>query len=259
VTRVMGILNVTPDSFSDGGQWDSPARAQAQAARMMEEGADVIDIGGQSTRPGFQEVSEAEELSRVVPAIRLIAPATLIPISVDTYRPAVARAALHAGAQWINDVHGLQGDPAMARLVAEAGCPAVLMHCDPNFAAEPGDAIEKLVPYFLRSLAIAASAGIDEGQLILDPGIGFHKTPGQSLEILRRISELRRFGLPLLVGVSRKSVIGHVLGTTTADRLEGTLAATVLAVQQGVDYVRVHDVLANVRAAKMAQAILSSA
>jgi len=259
VTRVMGILNVTPDSFFDGGWWATPALAERQAQRMVDEGAEVIDLGGQSTRPGYVEVSAQEEVARVVPAIRAIVAGTAVPLSIDTNKPAVARAALLAGAQWVNDIHGLQGDPEMARVIAEDGCPAVLMHCEQNFLAEPGDTMEKLVRYFVRSLAIAAAAGIAEGQLILDPGIGFHKSAAQSLEILRRLPELRRFGLPLLVGVSRKSVIGHVLGTPAADRLEGTLATTVLAVQQGVEYVRVHDVQANVRAVRMAQAILTPA
>jgi len=259
VTRVMGILNVTPDSFFDGGWWASPSAAEWQAKRMVEEGAEVIDLGGQSTRPGYQEISVEEELARVVPAIQAIAAGIQVPLSIDTYKPAVARAALLAGAQWVNDIHGLQGDPEMAGVIAADGCPAVLMHCDQKFSTEPGDTMEKLVRYFVRSLAIAAEAGIAEGQLILDPGIGFHKSAAQSLEILRRLPELRRFGLPLLVGVSRKSVIGHVLGTPAADRLEGTIAATVLAVQQGVEYVRVHDVQANVRAVRMAQAILTPA
>jgi dihydropteroate synthase len=255
----MGILNVAPDSFFDGGWWTSPSAAIWQAKRMEEEGAEIIDLGGQSTRPGYAEISVEEEISRVVPAILAIVPAVKIPISVDTYKPAVARAALQAGAQWINDIHGLQGDPEMAQAVAEAGCPAVLMHCDRGFSAELGDPMEKLARYFARSLAIAAAAGIAEGNLILDPGIGFHKLATESLAILRRLPELRRFGLPLLVGVSRKSVIGHVLGGTASDRLEGTLASTVLAVQQGVEYVRVHDVQANVRAVRMAQAILTPA
>jgi len=259
VTRVMGILNVTPDSFSDGGRWTAPAAAAEQARRMAAEGAAVIDLGGQSTRPGYAEISAEEEIARVIPALQAVVAVVQIPVSIDTYKPSVARAALAAGAQWVNDVHGLQGEGDMAAVVAEFNCPAVLMHCETDFAAQPGDTIEKLVRYFARSLATAAAAGVEEGQLILDPGIGFHKTPAQSLEILRRLPELRRFGLPLLIGVSRKSVISHVIGGEAADRLEGTLAATVLAVQQGVEYVRVHDVQANVRAVRMAQAIITPA
>lgn len=259
MTRVMGILNVTPDSFFDGGRWAAPAEAAAQARRMEAEGAEVIDLGGQSTRPGYAEISAEEEIARVVPALAAILPAVRIPVSIDTYKPAVARAALQAGAQWVNEVHGFQGEGDMAAVVAEFHCPAVLMHCEAGFSTARGDPMEMLARYFVRSLAAAAAAGVDEGQLILDPGIGFHKTPAQSLEILRRLPELRRFGLPLLIGVSRKSFIGQVLGGDPADRLEGTLAATVLAVQQGVEYVRVHDVAANVRAVRMTQAILTPA
>ena len=166
----------------------------------------------------------------------------------------MARAALAAGALILNDVRGFQGDPAMPGVVAEFGCPVVLMHHEISFSASAGDPIERIRRYFERSLAAAAAAGVTE--VILDPGIGFHKTPEQSLEIMRRLAELKSFGRPLLLGASRKSVIGHVLGGTPADRLEGTLATTVLAVAQGVEFVRVHDVLANAQAIRMASAVL---
>ncbi len=256
-TVIVGILNATPDSFSDGGLWKTPADAAARARRMVEEGAGIIDIGGQSTRPGHAEISPEEEIARVRPILERLAPNPPAPISIDTYKPRVARAALGSGAHLINDEHGFQGDPEMAVVAAEFGCPVILMHCESGFAAAPGDALDRIRRFFARSLEIAARAGVREGRLILDPGIGFHKTQPQNLEILARISELGSFGLPLLLGVSRKSVIGHVLGGTPQERLEGTLATTALAVSQGVAFIRVHDVLANVRAARMAEAILA--
>jgi dihydropteroate synthase len=255
-TVIVGILNATPDSFFDGGRWKTLAEAVARARGMVEEGAGMIDLGGQSTRPGHAEISSEEEIARVLPVLEQWAPNPPAPISIDTYKPRVARAALEAGAHLINDEHGFQGDPEMAVVAAEFGCPVVLMHCEPGFAGAPGDTMGKIKRYFARSLEIASRAGIPEGRLILDPGIGFHKTQPQNLEILARLSELRSFGLPLLLGVSRKSVIGHVLGGTPEERLEGTLATTALAVSQGVEFVRVHDVRANVRAARMAEAVL---
>jgi len=258
-TVVVGILNATPDSFFDGGRLKTPAEAAARARRMAGEGAGIIDLGGQSTRPGHAEISPDEEMARIRPILEILAPEPPAPISIDTYKPVVARAALEAGAHLINDEHGFQGDPEMAAVAAEFGCPVILMHCELGFASAPGDTIGGIKRFFARSLEIAARAGIPEGRLILDPGIGFHKTQPQNLEILARVCELGSFGLPLLLGVSRKSVIGHVLGGTPGERLEGTLAATVLAVSQGVEFVRVHDVLANVRAARMAEAVLAKA
>lgn len=224
----------------------------------MEEGAAAIDLGGQSTRPGSQdELSPADEIARVVPVLERLVPALAVPVSIDTYKPAVALAALAAGAHLVNDVRGFQGDPAMAAVVAEYGCPVILMHWDRGFAAEPGDSIEKLKRYFARSLALARSAGVGEERIILDPGIGFAKTPVQSLEITGRIGELRSLGFPLLLGISRKSAIGHALGGLPAEeRLEGTLATTVLAAAEGVEFIRVHDVRANLRAARTAEAVL---
>lgn len=258
MTRVMGILNVTPDSFFDGGWWLTPDSAEWQARRMQKEGADLIDVGGQSTRPGHTEIAEEEEIARVVPVLQALADFP-IPISIDTYKPAVARAALAAGARWLNDIHGFQGDPRMPSVAAEFDCPTVLMHHDRGFGADTDDTMAKIERFFVRSLERAEAAGVRRQRLMLDPGIGFFKTAAQNLEILRRLPELRRFGLPLLVGVSRKSVIGHVLGEDLPGRLEGTLACTALAVQQGVDIVRVHDVQANVRVVRMAEAILRSA
>jgi dihydropteroate synthase len=256
---IVGILNATPDSFFDGGRWKTPVDAAARARQMVEEGAEIVDLGGQSTRPGHAEISPEEEVGRVRPILDQLVSSPPAPISIDTYRPAVARAALVAGAHLINDGHGFQGDPEMAAVAAEFRCPAVLMHCEAGFDSAPGDPIGRIKRFFSRSLEIAARAGVPSGRLILDPGIGFHKTQSQNLEILARISELGSFGLPLLLGASRKSVIGHVLGGPPEERLEGTLATTALAVSQGVEFVRVHDVLANVRAARMAEAVLARA
>jgi dihydropteroate synthase len=258
--EAVGILNVTPDSFFDGGRWDAPAAALAQLDRLAREGAAAIDVGGQSTRPGHAEVSPEEELARVLPVLRAAGAGDGPPLSIDTYRAAVARAALAAGAHLVNDIHGFQGDPHMPAVVAEAGCPAILMHHDRGFPGLAGDPIEAIKRYFERSLGNAAAAAIPAERLILDPGIGFFKSPAQNLEILRRIGELRSLGRPLLLGASRKSIIGRVLGEADpAERLEGTLAITVLAAQQGVALIRVHDVRANLRAARMAEAILPPA
>jgi dihydropteroate synthase len=257
-TRLIGILNVTPDSFFDGGRFANVDAAVERAGRMVAEGASAIDLGGQSTRPGGRdELSPAEEIGRVLPVLARLAASLAVPISIDTYKPAVARAALGAGANLVNDVRGFQGDPAMAHLVAEFGCPAILMHWDTDFGSEPGDAIERIKRYFARSLEIARAAGVADERIILDPGIGFAKTAEESLEIAGRMGELRCLGFPLLLGMSRKSSIGHALGgLPAADRLEGTLATTVLAAADGVEFVRVHDVLANFRAVRTAEAVL---
>ena len=253
--RIVGILNVTPDSFSDGGKFAEPEAAIAQAVRLVEEGAAVVDVGGQSTRPGYEEISAEEEIARAVPVIAALVSRLSVPFSIDTYKPAVARAALEAGAHVINDIHGLQRDPAMARLAAEFGCAVIVMHHDAAFRETPGDVIENMKKFFRCSLQIAAQAGVTDDRLVLDPGIGFGKTHRQNLEILARLAELKSLGFPLLLGASRKSTIGNVLGLPPEDRLEGTLATTVLAVWQGVEFIRVHDVRANVRAAKMAAAL----
>jgi len=254
-TLLVGILNITPDSFFDGGRFATGESAIAQASRLVEEGAAIIDVGGQSTRPGYEEISDEEEIARVVPAITALVPRLPVPISIDTYKPAVARAALQAGAHLINDIHGLQRHPELARLAAEFGCPVVVMHNDATFRDSPGDVIYKIKIFFDRSREIAAQAGLAENLMVLDPGIGFGKTQGQNLEILARLSELKLLGFPLCLGASRKSVIGNVLALPPEERLEGTLATTALAVWQGVEFIRVHDVRANARAAKMAAAI----
>jgi len=254
-TLLVGILNLTPDSFFDGGKFANGESAMAQASRLVEEGAAIIDVGGQSTRPDYEEISDEEEIARVVPVITALVPRLPVPISIDTYKPAVARAALQAGAHLINDIHGLQRNPELARIAAEFGCPVVVMHNDAAFRETPGDVIYKIKIFFDRSREIAAQAGLAENLIVLDPGIGFGKTQEQNLEILARLSELKLLGFPLWLGVSRKSVIGNVLALPPEERLEGTLATTALAVWQGVEFIRVHDVRANARAAKMAAAI----
>ncbi|HVU18084.1 MAG TPA: dihydropteroate synthase [Candidatus Didemnitutus sp.] len=253
--RLVGILNVTPDSFFDGGRHSNLDAALKQAGKMAAEGAAMLDVGGQSTRPGYVEVPASEEIARVVPVISALAGQIGIPISVDTYQPEVALAAVKAGATIINDVHGFQRRPELADIAAQNGCGAILMHNDPSFREAAGGTLERVLEFLERSIAIALAAGVRREGIIVDPGIGFAKTDAQNLEILARLGELRVLGFPLLLGASRKSVIGNALRLPPAERLEGTLAITALAVWQGVDYLRVHDVLPNLRAARMAQAV----
>ena len=255
---IVGIVNVTPDSFYDGNRHATTEAAVLHAQRLVEEGAGMLDIGGQSTRPGHQVVSEEEEIARVVPVIAALAGRTPVPISIDTYRPAVALAALEAGAHVINDIHGLQRAPELALFAVRFGAAVIAMHSDESFSFAPGDVIKMQLTYFRRTLAISVEAGLPHDRLVLDPGIGFHKTQEQNLELLARIGELRALGLPVLLGASRKSVISHVLGLPPEERLEGTLATTAIAVWQSVEFIRVHDVRANLRAARMAAAVRNS-
>jgi dihydropteroate synthase len=256
---IMGILNVTPDSFFDGGRHGLTEAALAQAKRMIAEGAAIIDVGGQSTRPGYVEISAEEEIARVVPVISALADQTTAVISIDTYKTAVARAAFEAGAHILNDIHGLQRAPELARLAADMGAAVVAMHHDETFRELRGDVIEHMRQWLARSLEIAERAGVSFAQIALDPGIGFFKTQAQNLELIGRLGELRMADCALLLGASRKSFIGNVLGGLPVDdRLEGTLATTTLAVSQGVEIVRVHDVGANVRAARLALAVRTS-
>lgn len=238
---IMGILNVTPDSFSDGGRYRSTDAAFAQAQTMVLEGCDVIDIGGESTRPGAEKVSAKEELQRVIPVISHLSTQLDTPISIDTYKASVAREAALQGAAILNDVTGLQGDPEMAETAAEFGCAVIAMHNRADIV-EDIDIIEDIQNFFDRTLSIAKRAGIPRDRLILDPGIGFGKTVEQNLTCIRELEKLKGFGSPLLLGLSRKSFIGKTLDTPIEDRLTGTLAANMVGVLGGARILRVHDV-----------------
>jgi dihydropteroate synthase len=253
-TYVMGIINVTPDSFSGDGLARDVSAAVAQARAFVAAGADLLDVGGESTRPGHEPVDEATELARVVPAVRAIAAAASVPISVDTSKAAVAEAALEAGARVVNDVWALAADPRMAAVVAHAGVPVVLMH------NQEGTHYRDLVPDVIAALAahvrFAEEAGISRAQIIVDPGIGFGKTAEHNLEVIDRLDELKVLGLPILLGPSRKRFIGRILGDAPPEqRLEGTAAAVAIGIARGADIVRVHDVEAMVKVARVADAI----
>lgn len=253
-TYVMGIVNVTPDSFSGDGLAHDADAALEQALRFQAEGADIIDVGGESTRPGHTPVDADEEIRRVVPAIRLLASRLHIPVSVDTYKHEVAREAVAAGASMINDVWGLKRDPALAKLAAREGVPIVLMHNQAGTAY--ADLLPDVIASLRASMDIALGAGVAPENIILDPGVGFGKTAEHNLELLRRLSELRALGRPLLVGTSRKSTIGLVLDLPVEERLEGTAATVALAIANGADVVRVHDVKAMTRVARMSDAVV---
>ncbi len=253
--KMVGILNVTPDSFFDGRPDLSAEAALQRALQMVADGAAMIDVGGQSTRPGYEEISAEEEISRIVPVIELLAASMPVPISVDTYKLAVARVAVAAGAEIINDIHGFQRTPELAGIVAGHRCGAILMHNDPTLKSRTGDVMAEIARFLERSIEIALKGGVSRDRVILDPGVGFGKTHEQNLEVLARIGELKSLGFPLMLGASSKSVIGNVLTAPVEDRLEGTLATTTLAVWQNVEFLRVHDVRANLRAAKMTAAI----
>lgn len=298
-TYIMGIINATPDSFSgDGllgesgrlGDWETKEGSQmpisqslnlpvsqsliesavAQALAFVADGADILDVGGESTRPGSKPVTAEEELARVIPVIKAIRQATDAVISVDTYRAAVAKAALEAGADWVNDVWGLRMDAEMAPLVAAAGCPVVIMHnrSRPKDAVqaerlggyyqgvEYDDLIADVVRELQESVDRALAAGIRKEQIIIDPGIGFGKTPEQNLELLFGLDALKQLGYPILLGTSRKSFIGRALDATPDDRVEGTAATVAIGIDRGADIVRVHDVRAMVRVARMTDAIV---
>jgi dihydropteroate synthase len=255
---IMGILNLTPDSFSDGGRFQTPESALAQARKMVAEGCDIVDVGGESTRPGATPVSETEELARVEPIFSELARAIDAPLSIDTYKASVARQAAGLGAVLINDVWGLQHDPAMADAVAETETAVVIMHN--RTERDPAlDILSDIRRFFDRSLSLAEAAGIPRQRLILDPGVGFGKTSRQNVEAVARICELRDYGLPVLIGVSRKSFLGSLVQLGVDERLIATIAANLAAAAAGAAVFRVHDVAEHVAALKVFDAIRGAA
>ena len=253
-TYVMGILNVTPDSFSDGGKWNNMDAARKHTEQMIQDGADIIDIGGESTRPGYTLLSDEEEISRVVPMIEMVKREFDIPVSIDTYKGGVAKAAIAAGADLINDIWGLKYDDKLAGVIAESGLPCCLMHNRNN--TDYQDFMTDMLNDLRETIAIAKKAGIRDEQIILDPGVGFGKTYENNLTAIKRMNEMDVLGYPVLLGTSRKSVVGLTLDLPSDQRVEGTLVTTVFGVMHGAMFVRVHDVKENVRAIKMTEAIL---
>ncbi|TDL30399.1 dihydropteroate synthase [Jeotgalibacillus sp. S-D1] len=253
-TMIMGILNVTPDSFSDGGQFDQREKAVARVKEMIAQGADIIDIGGESTRPGHQPVSEEEEISRVIPVIEAIMAEVDVPISIDTYKASTAKAAIEAGASIINDVWGAKREPEIAKVAAEKNVPIILMHNRKN--RQYTSFIEEAWNDLRESIAIAKEAGVSNGQIILDPGIGFVKSQKQNIEMMRNLDHLVNLGYPVLLATSRKSMIGNVLDLPASERMEGTGATICYGIQKGCHIVRVHDVKEMARMAKMMDALV---
>ncbi len=253
-TYVMGVLNLTPDSFSGDGLGSDLEAVVAQARRFVAEGADIIDVGGESTRPDSKPVSVSEELSRVIPAIERLAGELSVPISIDTYKSQVARRAVAAGARMINDVWGLKQDPGLAQVAAEAGVPLVLAS---NQRDKPcPDIIAEVISSLKKSIKLARAAGVAEQDIIIDPGIGFGKSLEQNLELIGRLAELKSLGRPILLGTSRKSVIGLVLDLPVDERLLGTAATVATGIANGADMVRVHDVKEMVQVCRMSDAII---
>ena len=253
-TYIMGILNVTPDSFSDGGKWDSMDHALKHAETMIAEGADILDVGGESTRPGHTPVSAEEEAARVVPIIEALRKHFDVPISVDTYKGSVADVAVQAGADLVNDVWGLKYDPQMASVIAKYNAACCLMHNKEK--AEYNNFLVDMLAETQECVNIARRAGISDEKIILDPGVGFGKTYEMNLEIIQKLEIMHEFKLPILLGTSRKSVIGLTLDLPADEREEGTLVTTVYAVQKRCAFVRVHDVEKNKRAILMTQALM---
>ncbi len=259
-TLLMGVLNVTPDSFSDGGQFFEREKAIAHGFKMVEEGADVIDIGGESTRPGSKPLALEEELQRVLPVIETLAKETDVPISIDTYKSEVARRAIEAGAEIINDISGLHFDPDLARIAAKEKTPLILMHIRGTPETMQKDIhyhslFSEIIAYLQEGIRRAESAGVHPEQIVIDPGIGFGKTLEHNLLILKHLSEFRVLGKPILLGTSRKTFIGKILDTPPDQRLEGTLSSIVIGVLNGAHIIRVHDVLPAKRAIAVADAI----
>ena len=262
-TLVMGILNVTPDSFSDGGRWNTRDAALRHMEEMVQDGADIIDVGAESSRPGFVPMGAAEETERLLPFLETVLQECPVPVSVDTFKAETARAALAAGADMLNDIWGLQyaEEPGeMARVAAEADAPVVVMH-NQNGTAYDGDIVGEMRAFFERSFALADAAGLARDKIILDPGIGFGKTAEQNMHVMRRMDELISYDgtdYPVLLGASRKSFIGAALGLPVEERMEATGAACVLGIVRGASIVRVHDVKPIARMCRMADAILGA-
>ncbi len=257
-TYVMGVVNLSPDSFSGDGIGDDIEAAIAQARRMVDEGADVIDVGGESTRPGTEPLSSDdidEELRLVIPVIERLSAELSVPISVDTYKAEVARQAVKAGVNIINDIWGLKRDPALAQVAAEAGVPLILMANQRDAPPKVG-IMAKVISDLESGIRLAVEAGVPAGNIIIDPGIGFGKTLEQNLELVNRLSELRELDKPVLLGTSRKSMIGRVLDLPPDQRLEGNLAVTAIGIANGADMVRVHDVRPTVLACRMSDAVV---
>ncbi|MBX3519086.1 MAG: dihydropteroate synthase [Xanthobacteraceae bacterium] len=255
---IMGILNVTPDSFSDGGAYASIDEAVAAAQRMIADGAAIIDVGGESTRPGHQAVDAATELKRVIPVIENLTAATSVPVSIDTSKAAVAEAALSAGAHIVNDIWGLSRDPAMADVIAKADAAVVIMHnrkqIDPSL-----NIFEDMKSFFATAVAKAKAAGTSEDRIVLDPGIGFGKTLEQNLEVLGNLPKLNEFGFPVLLGASRKSFINKISPSDPGERIGGSVVTTVFAALANLAIIRVHDVATHMQALKITEAAIASA
>ncbi|QFK69859.1 dihydropteroate synthase [Pradoshia sp. D12] len=253
-TKIMGILNITPDSFSDGGQFNKVEQAVLRAKEMIKAGADIIDIGGESTRPGHQRISSDEELERIIPVIKELTKEINVPISVDTYKADVAKEALHAGATIINDVWGAKGDEEMARVAADSGAPIILMHNRKQ--ASYDHFLRDVLNDLYESIQIVKDAGVSNDKIVLDPGIGFAKSLEENLLMMRNLDILTSLGYPVLLGTSRKSMIGRTLDLPVEERMEGTGATICLGVQQGCQIIRVHDVKEMSRMARMMDAML---
>ena len=253
-TYVMGILNVTPDSFSDGGKYNGMEQALRHAQKMIDDGADIIDVGGESTRPGYTMISDEEEIERTVPVVEALKERFDIPISIDTYKSKVAKANIKAGADLVNDIWGMKYDKDMAKLVADTKVACCLMHNRDE--ASYKHFMKEMIKDIKESVKIAKEAGVKNKRIILDPGVGFGKTYDNNLEAIRCLKDLEELGYPVLLGTSRKSVIGLSLDLPSDQRMEGTLATTVMGVMQGVAFVRVHDVKENKRAIMMTEAVL---
>ena len=255
-TYVMGILNVTPDSFSDGGKWNNPDMALKHTEQMLKDGADIIDVGGESTRPGYTMISDDEEIERVLPVIEAIKNNFDVPVSLDTYKSKVAMAGIASGVDLINDIWGLKYDSEMASVIADAKIPCCIMHNrkEPLYTSFVKDMISDI----RDSIEIGLKAGITEDKIILDPGVGFAKTYEQNLIAIKQIDKICKLGYPVLLGTSRKSVVGLTLDLPKDERVEGTLVTSVIAAQNRCMFVRVHDVKENVRAIKMTEAIMNA-